>query len=165
VKLSVSNGTKIGNSGNPLGHEQGKPSLGHCDALKNKKETTTLPIPKQNLFVNPVEERKNEALPQNEALQMVEVLNIRVWQPSVFFNEGLVAQAALGLSMLSESDRDTGMCDCSSLKNIMQTLDLIQFFQCVIYTLRGIWGFMYGHVCETGGTTEVLPSRPLTYNI
>ena len=26
---------------------------------------------------------------------------------------------------MSESDRDTGMCDCSSLKSIMQTLDLI----------------------------------------
>ena len=26
---------------------------------------------------------------------------------------------------VSESDRDTGMCDCSSLKSIMQTLDLI----------------------------------------
>jgi len=26
---------------------------------------------------------------------------------------------------MSESDCDTGMCDCSSLKSIMQTLDLI----------------------------------------
>jgi len=28
-------------------------------------------------------------------------------------------------SFLSESDRDSGMCDCFSLKSIMQTLDLI----------------------------------------
>jgi len=31
----------------------------------------------------------------------------------------------------------------------------------VICTLRDQWGFMYGHVCETTGTPEVLPSRPL----
>jgi len=35
-----------------------------------------------------------------------------------------VAVALLGM-FLSESDRDSGMCDCSSLKSIMQTLDLI----------------------------------------
>jgi len=47
-----------------------------------------------------------------------------------------------------DSDRDTSMCDCSSLKIIMQTLDLILCFQCVIQILRGIlWGgVMYGHV-------------------
>jgi len=27
--------------------------------------------------------------------------------------------------------------------------------------LGGLWGFMYCHVCETGGTREVLPSRSL----
>jgi len=54
-----------------------------------------------------------------------------------------------------------GMCDCSSLKSIMHTLDLILCFQCVIYTLGGIWGFMYGHVYKTGGIIEVLSSRPL----
>ena len=62
---------------------------------------------------------------------------------------------------VSESDCDSGMCDCSSLKSIMKTLDLILCFQCVIYTLRDIWGFMYGHVCETGGTRDVLFPRPL----
>jgi len=35
-----------------------------------------------------------------------------------------VAVAPLGM-FLSESDCDSGMCDCSSLKSIMQTLDLI----------------------------------------
>jgi len=65
------------------------------------------------------------------------------------------------MPVLSESDRDSGMCDCSSLKSIMQTLDLIYCFQCVIYTLWGIWGLMYGHVCETGSTREVLPPRSL----
>jgi len=62
---------------------------------------------------------------------------------------------------MSESDRDSGKCECSSLKSIMQTLDLIWCFQCVIHTLRGIWGSMYGDVCETGGTREVLPPRSL----
>jgi len=45
----------------------------------------------------------------------------------------------------------------------MQTLELILCSQCVIYTLRGIWGFMSGHVCETGGTREVLPPRHLKH--
>jgi len=32
---------------------------------------------------------------------------------------------SISKGVVSESVRDTGMCDCSSLKSIMQTLDLI----------------------------------------
>jgi len=58
-----------------------------------------------------------------------------------------------GCQTLTESDRDTGMCNCSSLKSIIQMQNLIKCSQFVIYTLRGIWGFMYGHVCGTGCTS------------
>jgi len=56
----VSKGTKIRNPENPLGHEQEKPFLGHYNALKRKKETKTLPSPKQNLFTTQVEELKEK---------------------------------------------------------------------------------------------------------
>jgi len=51
-----------------------------------------------------------------------------------------------------------GMCDCF---NLMQTLDLIHRFKFVIYSSKDTWGFMCGHVCETGGPRVVLPPRSL----
>ena len=50
----------------------------------------------------------------------------------VYFLHMLFAHTSLMLDYdhdmsrgVSESDRDSGMCDCSSLKSIIQTLDLI----------------------------------------
>jgi len=60
-----------------------------------------------------------------------------------------------------ELDRDSDMCDYFSLKSIIYMIIRCNVCKCVIYTLWVICGFMYGHVCETGGTTEVLPHRPL----
>jgi len=69
---------------------------------------------------------------------------------------------------LSESARDTDMCDCSSLKSIIQTLDLIFCFQCVIYTLRRTWGFMYSLLCFHGDRSHrrgTFPSSLKTFHV